>query len=189
MKKENAKDACLGLASTRHKYSFALMLLCSYALCVGLSGCFKLAGYSNESLFPEEVKTVCVEMFDNQTFRRGVEYELTDALAKRIEADTPYKIVSSKDRADTVIGGQITSIGESVITLERETGGVLEKETLVSAVVNWKNLRTGELLIDSESVTASATYSDYQNQDFSYSSVLAANRLARKIVQLMEEEW
>lgn len=159
------------------------------ALCVGLCGCIKLSGYSNESLFPQDVKTVCVEMFDNQSFRRGLEYQLTDALAKRIEADTPYKIVSNKDRADTIISGQITSIGESVITIERETGGVLEKETLVHAVVNWKNLKTGQLLINNKSVTASATYSEYQNQDFSYSSVLAANRLARKIVQLMEEEW
>jgi hypothetical protein len=140
-------------------------------------------------LFPEDLKTVCVEMFDNQTFRRGVEYQLTDALAKRIEADTPYKIVSSRDRADTVITGQITSIGESVITLERDSGGVLEKETSVHAVVNWKNLRTGELLIENGSVSASATYSGYQNQDFSYSSALAANRLAQRIVRLMEKEW
>ncbi len=114
--------------------SFAFCLF----TCLGLCGCAEMSGYSNESLFREEVSSVCLEMFDNQTFRRGVEYELSDALAKRIEAQTPYKLVSSVDRADTVISGQITAIGELGLSIERETGVVLEKEVELRAVVNWK---------------------------------------------------
>ena len=148
-----------------------------------------MSGYSNESLFPEEVRSVYVEMFDSRSFRRGVEYELSDALAKRIEAETPYKIISSRDRADTVISGQILSIGESWLSSEREVGRALEKEVEVRAVVNWKNLKTGELLIDNQSVSASASYSEWQNQGFRYASTLAANNLARRIVELMEKEW
>jgi hypothetical protein len=128
-------------------------------------------------------------MFDNRSFHRGVEYELTDALAKRIEAQTPYKIVSSTDCADTVISGQIVSIAESVLTVERQTGRALEKQLQLRAVVNWKNLKTGELLIDNGSVSAEATFSQWQNQGFSYASALAANNLARRIVELMEKEW
>ena len=148
-----------------------------------------MSSYSNEPLFPEEVDSVCLEMFDNHSFRRGVEYELSDALAKRIEAETPYKIISSRDRADTVITGQIISIGESVLSSERETGRALEKEVELTAVVNWKNLKTGELLIDNKSVSASASYSQWQNQGFSYASALAANKLAQRIVELMEKQW
>ena len=172
--------------------SCALVHLCSYALVlftIGLSGCAELSGYSNESLFPQELDSICLEMFDNQSFRRGAEYELSDALSKHIEVDTPYKIVSSADRADTVISGQIVSIGESAISMERETGRILEKEVHLQAIVNWKNLKTGELLIDNESVSASASYSEYQQQDFKYASSLAANNLARKIVELMERKW
>jgi len=152
-------------------------------------GCDGLAGYSNKSLFPQDLNSVCLEMFENQTFRRGLEYELTDALAKHIEAETPYKIISSVDRADTVINGQITEISEAVLTAERETGFALEKELYVKAVVNWKNLKTGQLLIDDKSVTISASYSEYQNQDLGYASALAANKLAQKIVELMEKTW
>lgn len=150
------------------------------------SGC---ASYSNESMFSQDINSVCLEMFDNQTFRRGVEYELSDALAKRIEAQTPYKLISSRDRADTVISGQIVSIGESALSVEREAGGALEKEVQLQAVVNWKNLKTGELLIDNQTVSAEATYSTYMNQDFGYASAFAANNLARKIVELMEKRW
>jgi len=168
--------------------SGAFMLLWSL-LCLGFFGCAEMSGYSNESLFPEEVNSVYVEMFDNRSFRRGVEYELTDALAKRIEAETPYKIISSRDRADTVISGQIVTIGQSVLNVERETGRALEREVQLQAVVNWKNLKTGELLINNRPVSASASYSVWQNQGFAYASTLAANNLARKIVELMEKEW
>ena len=164
-------------------------VLCSCALCLGLYGCAGMAGYSNESLFPDDVSSVCLEMFDNQTFRRGVEYELSDALAKRIEVDTPYKIVSDSDRADSVISGQIVSIGELALSADRDLGTVLEKEVELRAVVNWKNLKTGQLMMDHLKVSASASYSKYQQQDFKYASTLAANNLARKIVELMERKW
>ena len=170
--------------------SHALVFLCYFVALLPFilvfNGC---SGYSNESLYPQDVSSVCLEMFDNQTFRRGVEYELSDALAKRIEAQTPYKIISNRDRADTVISGQIVSIDESVLSIERTMGTPLEKEVQLQAVVNWKNLKTGELLIDNQTVSAEATYCPYQNQDFSYASALAANNLARKIVEIMEKNW
>ena len=159
------------------------------AACLALYGCAEMSGYSDEPLFPQDVSSVCLEMFDNQTFRRGVEYELSDALAKRIEVETPYKLVSSLDRADSVISGRIASIGEFVLSTERETGRVLEKEVELQAVINWKNLKTGELLINNQLVSTSASYSTYQMQDFKYASTLAANNLAQKIVELMEEKW
>ena len=146
-------------------------------------------GYSNESMFPENVSSVCLKMFDNQSFRRGVEYELSDALAKRIEVETPYKILSDADRADTLMSGQILSISEFALSTDRELGTILEKEVELYAVVDWKNLKTGELLIDHLEVRASASYSPYQLQDFKYASSLAANNLARKIVELMERKW
>jgi len=166
----------------------AAMLLCAL-LCLWFCGCGEMNGYSNESLFPERVGSVYVEMFENQSLWRGVEYELTDALAKRIEAETPYKIVSSRDRADTVISGRISSVGQSVLSIERKTGRALEKEVELRAVVNWKNLKTGELLIDNRSVSASASYSELQDQGFNYASSLAANNLARRVVELMERQW
>jgi hypothetical protein len=168
------------------KAAFIIFFGITIASLAGFCGC---AGYSNKSLFPEDVSSVYVEMFDNKSFWRGVEYTLTDALAKRIEAETPYKIISSRDRADTVISGQIVSIDESWLSTERQTGRPLEKEVELRAVVNWKNLKTGELLIDNKSVSASASFSEWQEQGFQYGSTLAANNLARRIVELMEKEW
>lgn len=151
-----------------------------------LAGC---SGYTNKSLFPQDVRSVYVQMFDNRTFRRGMEYTLSDALAKRIESDTPYKIVSDRDRTDSILDGQLMVIAESILTLERETGRALEKEVVLTATVDWKNLKTGRMMINHRSITAAASYSDFLNQDFTYASTLAANKLAEKIVEVMQDNW
>ena len=165
---------------------FSIMLIIS---CLACCGCQDINGYSNEFLYPDDVSTVYVEMFDNQSFYRGIEYELTDALAKRIEAGTPYKIVSNPESADTVINGKITSVREPVLSVERQTGRPLEREVELMAVVSWKNLKTGQILVNNTSVGASATYSEWQQQSFDYASTLAANNLAERIVELMEKQW
>jgi hypothetical protein len=171
--------------STRTK-ELVICAIITCALMLLLSGC---DGYSGTSLYPKDVSTVYVEMFDNQSFRRGIEFELTDAIAKRIEAQTPYKIVTNRDKADTVISGQIVQAKESVLTTEREIGRAMEKNVELRAVVSWKNLRTGELLIDNKTVSASASYSEWQSQSFAYGSTLAANALAERIVEQMESGW
>lgn len=150
------------------------------------AGC---SGYSNKPLYSQDIKSVYVEMFDNTTFTRDLEYDLTDAVAKRIEAETPYKIVSDKSRADTILSGKITGIGGSALTIERETGRSLENQAEVTAQFNWKNLRTGEYLLEDSTATATASYSQFQEQGFDYASKTAANKLAERIVEQMQTKW
>jgi len=64
------------------------------------------SGYQWRSLYREDVKTVAVPIFQNKSFRRGVEFQLTQALVQQIEAKSPYKVVP-KERADTVLDGEI----------------------------------------------------------------------------------
>ncbi len=178
-----------GSLGTRPLYVWSVLLAAGLGLACCMSGCASLGGYSSASLYPGQLGTIYVEMFDNRTFRRDVEYSLTDALAKRIESQTPYRIVSQRDLADTVLKGQITSLTETVLTTERSTGLALEKEMHIVAVVNWENMRTGELLLDSETVEAAASYSEYMQQGVSYAANLAANKLAQRIVEQMEQDW
>ena len=91
----------------RKESSLFIMPACFCIAVLGnlfFGGCAEMAGYSNQSLFPQDIDTVYLEMFDNQTFRRGAEYDLSDALSKRIEVDTPYKIVSSRESRDKAGG-------------------------------------------------------------------------------------
>lgn len=128
-------------------------------------------------------------MFDNVTFSRDLEYDLTDAVAKRIDAETPYKIVSDKSRADTVLSGKITGIGGLPLTIERETGRPLESQAKVSAAFSWKNLKTGEYLLENSTASATASYSQFQEQSFDYASKVAVNKLAERMVEQMQMGW
>jgi hypothetical protein len=152
-----------------------------------LAGC--LGGYSSQPLYSQDVKSIYVEMFDNTTFRRDLEYDLTDAIAKRIDAETPYKIVSDRSRADTVLSGKIIAINDAALTVERSVGRALESQAEVIAQFSWKNLQTGQYLIENKKISATAAYSEFQQQGFDYASKSAANKLAERIVEQMQTEW
>ena len=51
-------------------------------LCVSVAGCGGTGGYTNASLYPSGLSSVYVEMFENESFWRGVEHDLSDALSK-----------------------------------------------------------------------------------------------------------
>lgn len=164
------------------------VVLCSIATmqtgCVGGSG-----GYSNEWLYPSQVETVYVEMFDSRSFRRGHEYDLTDAIAKRIEAQTPYKIVSDRNLADSVLSGDIITIESRRLAVDRDTGRNIEDEVFIHVDVTWQNLKTGKMFLNNERVTAFSSFSTFLDQDFNYGASAAVNKAAQRIVEQMQTKW
>jgi hypothetical protein len=152
---------------------------------VGMSGC---AGYSNRWPYPEQIHTVYVEMFDTSDFRRGYEYQLTDAICKYLEAQTPYKIVSDRNLADSILSGTLQT-GQGVLSMDRYTGKPLEQEAIVRVTFTWKDLRTGQVLINQETVAAAEPYSAFLSQDFEYSAARAVNKAAQRLVERMESAW
>ena len=163
---------------------FIILAVVAAAL-LPVAGC---GGYQNNWLNPEQVQTVYVEMFDTTSFRRGHEFVLTDAICKRIESQTPYKIVSDRNVADSVLSGQL-GIRSSVLATDRYSAKPIEQETLVNVRVTWKDLKTGRLLIDGEKVYASSSYSQPLGQSFEYSIDRAVNKVAVRVVELMETPW
>jgi hypothetical protein len=157
-----------------------------------MTGCISVLvgcqGYSNSWLHRQDVNTVYVEMFETDSFRRGHEYTLTDAVCKRIEAQTPYKIVSDRNVADTILSGSL-SVGVGVLATNRWTGSPLEQEATVSVTVTWKNLKTGQVLVDNQTVYGSASYASSMGQTVDYSIGVAVNKAAQKTVELMEKPW
>jgi hypothetical protein len=176
------------------KYTQIFLILITAALLfVLLPGCGKggLSGYQGGWLYPQQVKTVYVEMFDTDSFYRGHEYVLTDAICKRIESETPYKIVSNRDYADSVLSGRLGAVRQSVLARDRFTGRPLEREVSVLVTVNWKDVRNGDLLINSERVSGTSSFSPYleQSQTFDYAADVAVNKAAVRVVELMQKPW
>lgn len=173
----------------RRNASYLVGILLASMVFTGGCGKGGFDGYCQGWLYPENVSTVYVEMFDSKSFRRDYEYELTSAICKQLEVQTPYKIIADRNAADTILSGQITSIGSATLTTDRESGLAIEKETRVNVVYSWKDLRSGDLLIDNEKVTGVSSYSEDQLQNFDYAMAVAVNDAANRLVESMQSEW
>lgn len=146
-------------------------------------------GYTNRSLYRTDVKTVFVEMFASESFRRGVEYELTHALGVQMELHSPYKVVSDRRQADTILYGSINRITERRLTRQRELDRPLASEVVLVATFSWKDLRSAEMLIQDQKVKVSGDYVAFLGAGRDSAAREAANEMAVRIVEAMEEDW
>jgi hypothetical protein len=159
-----------------------------------LAGC---AGYrvGTASLYPPDVQTVYVPMFESDSLRRGLSERLTEAVIKEIELKTPYKVISSPE-ADSVLTGRITNDIKRVI-VEDFYDQPRQVDTTLQAQVNWVNRRgdrignQGDVPIPSSLVELSSSgkqVAEY-GQSISTAQQQAINRMAEQIVALMESPW
>jgi len=145
-------------------------------------------GYGWKGLYRDDVKTVAVPIFTNRTFYRGVEFDLSKAVINQIESRTPYK-VAQKDRADTVLEGEIIRVG--VQTLSRNQFNALPQEQLYSITVNftWKDLRSGKILATRHFFEQTAPYYPTLGEDQFAGNQENVERLALAIVEQLQAEW
>ncbi|HMC64019.1 MAG TPA: LptE family protein [Gemmataceae bacterium] len=134
-----SKRRCRGGASC------ALVLLASTALLLpscNWDGQFTVLGYTTRPNYDCAIHTVHVPMFKNLTLRRGIEFDVTRAVVREIEAKTPYKVVSDRYRADTELTGTILVLNKNIIN-RNQLNEVREAETTLAVNVVWRDLRAG----------------------------------------------
>jgi Lipopolysaccharide-assembly len=136
---------------------FSLLVSLSPCLLVSLSclltGCagghLNFLGYTTRPNYDEGIRTVYVPIFQNRLFQagpfRGLEFTLTEAVQREIEARTPYKVVSYREGADTELLGTIVSQPKNVI-LRNQQNEVREAEIVLGVEVIWRDLRCGDVL-------------------------------------------
>lgn len=160
-------------------------LLVLAASCVlSVTGC----GYSTVRPFRTDIHSIHVEMLHSKEFRRELEFRLTEALIKRIEMDTPYR-VESRQKADTLLSGELIavqnrSLGDDFdLDLPREIGS--------SVVVRfrWQDMRTGEILLERPRFVYQTSYIPPVGETFSDGMLRALEGMAEEIVEAMEADW
>ncbi len=148
------------------------------------------AGYQYAQLYPEGYATVAVPVFENQTFERGVAYDLTEALVKEIEQRTPYKVADA-DRADTLLRGTVTRVQRRQLSRTPIGGLPQEVEVEIAIDFEWEDLRRGGTLVSRRGFTSVGRYVPAQplGEDFSQGRQAAADRAARDVVEAMRSPW
>lgn len=111
--------------------------------CAG-DGNFTIFGYTSAPNYDACIRTVYVPIFQNNTYRRGLEFQLTQAVVREIEAKTPFKVVSCREEADTELLGKIVTWNKQVIT-PNQLNEVREAETYLGVELVWNDLRPGHV--------------------------------------------
>lgn len=107
-------------------------------------GHFDLLGYTTRPPYDECIRTVYVPIFENVSFRRGLEFDLTRAVIREIEAKTPYKVASCRETADTELRGKIINRNKSMI-LNNQLNEIREGEVAIAVELTWLDLRPGHI--------------------------------------------
>ncbi len=158
------------------------------SLLAGMPALAAGCGYSTARPFPDAVQSVHVQMFHSKEFRRELEFALTEALAKRIEMDTPYRIAPLK-RADTIFTGEILEVRNRTFGDDFDTQLPREIASTITLTYRWKDLRTGKILVERERFISTASYIPPVGETFTTGMVRGLDRLAEEIVETMESAW
>lgn len=116
----------------------AAALLLAAAASLAAAGCGWTLGP------PEPIRgarTIALPVFENRTYRRGVETDLARALVAEVQSRTRMRILEAG--ADLVLEGTITNI-EEILLSEGEDQAIWESTLLVTVEVLLRDGRTGE---------------------------------------------
>jgi len=149
-----------------------------------LSGC----SYSTDRPFRSDVRSIAVKPFGSKEFRRRIEMDLTEALKKRIQMDTHYKLADEKV-ADTLLTGEVLEVRQG--TLGRDFKCNRPRETALTLIVRfqWKDLRTGKILVNRDRWLQTYDYSRFTSENEWTGIQGAVDRMAETIVEQMEADW
>lgn len=147
------------------------------------------------SLYPPDIQTVYVPMFESDSFRRYLGERLTEAVIKEIELQTPYKVVGSP-QADSVLTGRIINDTKRVI-VENFYDEPRDLEYNMAVQVSWVD-RKNSLVTQPYNVpvpAAIAVLAQQANlvpeygQSVTTAQQDAIDKVARQIVSMMQMPW
>ncbi len=151
---------------------------------IGMTGC----GYTTTRPFRTDIQTIHVEMFHSKEFRRELEFRLTEAIVKRIEMDTPYRIAPRRT-ADAILTGEILAVENRTfgddfdLDLPREIGSTVAIRFRV------QDMRSGDILVDRPRFVYQTSYIPPVGETFNQGMTRALDGMAEQIVEAMESSW
>lgn len=157
-------------------------------------GC-QLYHVGTRSLYPPDIRTVYVPVFESNSFRRGLGEQLTEAVAKEIELKTPFKVVGSPD-ADSILTGRIIGDSKQVL-VKPPTDEQRLIQTAMTVQVSWVDRRGAQVQADRTLALPDtlATVQQTNNlvsevgQSMATQQQQSIQRLAEQIVSMMEIPW
>jgi hypothetical protein len=130
-----------------------------------------------------DARTVSIPIFENRTFRRGVETDLARLLASEVQSRTRLRLVDSG--ADLVVEGTIVEMKETLLS-ERKPEEVRESSMLVTVEFTVRDGRTGATVVAEQRLTERESFVPVIAESVRTARAEALKRLAADIVDRLE---
>jgi len=149
-------------------------------LCALLAGC----NYSTHTLLREDIQTINITVFDNTTWRRGLEVELTRAIVNEVKLRTRLRLAPPLE-AESTLEGELVSYSEKSVVKD-EDDEVLLKRATVSVRFRWVDNLTGREIVPWQTVRESKLVALSRSDPLADTVFREA---AQRVVEKMEREW
>jgi hypothetical protein len=147
------------------------------------SGCVSL---HQGGIYRKDLDEVFVAYFDNETFYRDLQFQLTEQVVSEI-LSSPGLRLSSKEDAEVVLTGSLLDVQQRVLAEDSSQQPLLTTVTL-TVDVRVADIKTGEVLRNKRL----SEYGDFvssQGENLTTAQTEAITYLARDIVRLLEEDF
>lgn len=145
-------------------------------------------GYSTARPFRSDIQSIHVEMFHSKEFRRELEFRLSEAIVKRIEMDTPYRIAPQRT-ADALLTGEVLSVVNRTFGDDFNLDRPREIGSTVTVRFRLQDMRTGEILVERPRFVYQTSYIPPVGETFTQGMTRALDGMAEQIVETMESGW
>ncbi len=174
---------------------------CWLAVClamVAVTGCANYR-FGNNTLYAPNVRTIYVPVFQADSYRTtpaiDVGERLTEAVCKEIENRTPFKVVGSPEGADSVLTGRVVADTKRML-VESPTDQSRMVQMNYQVLVTWADrggtvIASGDVPLPAATVDvgSSAALVPEYGRSVASTQQEAIIRLAKQVVDLMEEPW
>ncbi len=168
-----------------------LPILMTMLLTVTVSGC----GYVFGPQSVKDVRTVHVPVFQTDSFRRNLDYLLTDAVHNEIRTRTAYRL-ENEHSADTILRGRIIDFRKDLLS-ETRFDDARELQLSLGVQISWVDRRSGRVLQECvfpigdglAQRTADVGFAPELGHSMATAQQKVAQRMAAQIVDMMELPW
>jgi len=146
-------------------------------------------GYSFSPTHSAAIQSVSVPIFDNQTFSRGLEVQLTDAIIKEIQRTTPWVVV--QESGQTTLTGSIVDTQLRNLSISSSSGLVGDLGVQAAVDFEWRDARTGKVLVARKNFRATESFVPARpvGERIEQGEHAVVQELARDIVAELRSSW
>jgi len=166
-------------------------LLAALILVLSTSGC----GYVYGPQGVPGVRTVHVSIVESDSFRRNMDYLLTEAIHREVRTRSAYRL-ADQHSADTILEGRIVDMRKDVLS-ETRFDDARELQLNLGVRFAWIERRSGRVLQERvfplgqtlAQHAANVSFAPELGHSMATAQQTAAERLAAQIVDMMEMPW